>query len=178
MKTLNKLAQETFAFLAKDYSKNWIPVEVIWKGDYSPEGSKEKFPKNFLPASGIRTAYSFLRDNEQLRTPEGKLCTNHYSKCSVFGWSYREGIKEGVLTKKEKVYVGNATFFGIQLYPKYEVKDIPCTLHEILSALSTEMPYLSHFAVYMVNEEAEHAEFELYKITKDVFEFGSKMSNE
>ena len=178
MKTLNKLAQGAFAFLANDYSKDWIPAEVIWKGDYCPEGSKGKFPRNFLPASGIETTYSFLKENEQLRTPEGELCTNHHSECSVFGWSYREGIKEGVLTKKEKVYVGNATFLGMQLYPKYEVRDIPCTLQEILSTLSTEMPYLSHFAVYMANEQAEHAEFELYKITKDVFQFGSEMSNE
>ncbi len=177
MKTLNKLAKETFTFLANDFSKDWIPVKVTWKGDYCPEGDQEKFSGNFIPASGIGTIYSFLKENEKLRTAEGKLCINHHSECSVFGWSYREGIKEGILTKKEKTWEKDFTFMGMLRHIMSRKKETSCTLQEILGRLASEMPYLSHFAIYIANEKAEHAEFELYKITKKVFRFGSVMSN-
>jgi hypothetical protein len=167
MRTLNQSAQDAFARLADDFSKDWTPVKVTWKGNYLPQGDENKFPENFLPQCGIKVNHTI---------PSFPFPENIYkAECSVFGWSYREGIKEGILTRKEKVYDGNVSPLGIDLYPKYVTKDVPCTLKESLSSLAAEMPHLSHFAIYITNEEAERAEFELYKIPKNVFEFNTKM---
>lgn len=174
-KTLNQLAQATFARLADSFSKDWIPVNVLWMGDYTPEGSDTSYSANIIPASGMSITHNFLNDGEAWRSPQGILHVNHHRECSIFGWSYREGIKEGVLTKRRKVYDKIVTFLGVYVYTKYVTKEDSCTLQEILADLVMEMPYLSHFAVYTANERAEHAQFELYKIPKHVFQFNSKM---
>lgn len=155
-KTLNYLAKETFARFANDFSKDWIPVNVAWMGDYNPEDEKNSPSGNFLPECG--RSYS-----------------DHHEECSIFGWSYREGIKEGILTKKEKNWENDFTFIGMLRYILSAKKEVPCTLQEVLANMANEMPYLSHFAIYTASEQAEHAEFELYKIPKYVFQFNSKM---
>lgn len=154
IRTLNQLAKETFARLACDFSKDWIPVSVTWKGEYLPRG-ESLYSENFLPACGITMG--------------------HRCECSIFGWSYREGIKEGILTKKGKAWEKDFTLRGMLKYLTSAKKESPCTLQEVLKQLASAMPHLSHFAVYTVNESAGYANFELYKIPKTVFRFNSKM---
>jgi hypothetical protein len=141
MKTVNQLARATFERFAKSLSYEWMRVHLIMKGDYDL-ANNEDFPGNFLPGRGTTCS----------------LCNGNHVEVSIFGWSWRSGIKEAPLFKDVK----SGGFF-----PK-KVNSEPLTLEQIIGNLFVDVPDLTHFAIYSVHTNEEQAKLELYRLATKI----------